>query len=227
MKLRLRDLLADWCLAALRDATSHSGLQALTAFAERADGTGRAERLTADQASALAATGCFEATAEAVRLVPDLVRDLPALRERVRLLGQAVAESRVRCGPPAATEAPTSWALCAASALFDAKLFFEVHELLESEWREARGDLKIFLQGLIQVAVGCHHHANENLRGARALLAEGNEKLRPFRPAAHGVDLEGFCAAVERSLEQLRVAPGAAIETPRLVVRQSPSGRRR
>ena len=227
MKLRLRDLLADSCLAALRDAKADPALRALVAFTERADETGRAERLTADQAATLVETGCFQRTAATVCLAPDLVNDLPAFCERARLLAEAVEKSRARCGLPEATEALTSWSLCAASVLFDAKLFFEVHELLESEWRDAAGDLKTFLQGLIQVAVGCHHHAQGNLRGARTLLAEGSEKLRPFRPAAHGVDLESFCASVERIVRQLRTAPGAAIEPLRLVVLQSSYGRMR
>ena len=224
MNLRLRDLLADSCLAALSDATADPPLLALAAFAERADATGRADGLTEGQAHILASTDCFETTSTAVRLVPDLVRDLPAFRERARRLVEAVAESRARCGP---VEACVSWSLCAASALFDAGLFFEVHELLEGWWRSAAEDLKTFLQGLIQVAVGLHHQANGNVRGALSLLAEGNEKLRRFRPAAHGVELEDFCTAVERIEQRLRAAPGAAIEIPRLVARQSPSSRMR
>ncbi len=228
MKLRLRDLLADSCLAALRDAKPDSALRALVAFTERADETGRAEELPADQAATLAATGCFERIAATVRLAPDLARDLPALRERARLLVEAAAECRSRCGSvggPAG--ALTSWSLCAASVLFDFGLFFEVHELLEREWRAATGALKTLLQGLVQVAVGCHHQANGNVRGALTLLDAGNEKLRRFRPGAYGVELEGFCASVESIVRELRAAPGAAIETPRLAVRQSPSGRMR
>jgi hypothetical protein len=227
MKLRLRDLLADSCLAALRDTKSDAALRALVAFVERADVTGRAERLSGDQVATLAETGCFEGTTATLCLAPDVARDLPALRERVPLLAEAVEACRARCGTPGGTEAHTAWSLCAASVLFDAKLFFEVHELLEIEWREAVGDLKIFLQGLIQVAVGCQHHANGNFRGARTLLAQGNEKLRPFRPAAHGVVLESFCESVAGIVRQLRAAPRAAIETPRLFVLQSPSGRTR
>jgi hypothetical protein len=76
------------------------------------------------------------------------------------------------------------------------------------------------LQGLIQVAVGLHHHAEGNTRGALTRLCAGNEKLRCFRPAAQGIDLEGLCSAVERIVTRLRATPGAAVEAPRLVVRQ-------
>jgi hypothetical protein len=228
MKPRLRALLADSCLAALHGANSDSALQALVGFTERTDETGRAEDLPVGQAADLAATGCFERKAATVRLAPELVRDLPALRDRAERLVEAVAECRARCGSPAGAEgALTSWSLCAASVLFDLGLFFEAHELLEPEWRRATGGLKTLLQGLVQVAVGCHHQANGNIRGALTLLAAGNEKLRRFRPVAYGVELEGFCASVERIVRQLRAAPGVAIETPRLAVRQSPSGRMR
>ena len=39
-----------------------------------------------------------------------------------------------------------------ASILWDLKLFFEVHEVLEPEWIEAQGDKKLLLQALIRAA---------------------------------------------------------------------------
>ncbi|MBI3329111.1 MAG: DUF309 domain-containing protein, partial [Nitrospinae bacterium] len=54
--------------------------------------------------------------------------------------------------------------------VFNAELFFEYHELLEEHWREAEGDPKRFLQGLIQVAVGLHHWQHGNYNGAVILL---------------------------------------------------------
>jgi len=68
-------------------------------------------------------------------------------------------------------------ALDAAADLFDAGLYFEVHELLEPYWMRAEGQEREILRGLIQVAVGFHHLANGNLRGARSLLDEGSVKL--------------------------------------------------
>src|SRR5207245_9515456 len=44
--------------------------------------------------------------------------------------------------------------LDAAAALFDAPLYFEVHELLEPPWREADGDERGALRAQVQVAVG-------------------------------------------------------------------------
>jgi predicted metal-dependent hydrolase len=88
-----------------------------------------------------------------------------------------------------------------AAALFDAGLFFEVHELLEPTWTAATGVEREVLQGLIQVAVGYQHLANGNLRGAQALLDEGGAKLQGRRLAE--LDLTGFAAAVHASQKRL------------------------
>ena len=58
-------------------------------------------------------------------------------------------------------------ALGQAALLFDGRLYFEVHELLEPYWLRAAGRERETLQGLIQVAVGFHHLSNGN-GGARA-----------------------------------------------------------
>jgi hypothetical protein len=90
--------------------------------------------------------------------------------------------------------------------LFDHQLFFEVHEVLEAQWFRTSGDEKLFLQGLIQVAVAFHHLHNRNLRGALALLQDGMDKLVPYQPVFLGVELREFLAQVEvcrREMERL------------------------
>ena len=132
------------------------------------------------------------------------------VRERARSASAALtARSTVRIRSRADV-------LDAAAALFDAHLYFEVHELLEPSWRDARGNDREALQGLIQVAVGYQHLANGNFAGARALLDEGRGRLRGRN--LDGLDLDGFGQAVARSLDQLfhfdwRAAPAF----PRLV----------
>ena len=84
--------------------------------------------------------------------------------------------------------------LDAAAALFDAQLYFEVHELLEPAWQGAAGEPREALQGLIQVAVGYQHLANGNLDGGHALLVEGASRLGARRVAT--VDFEPFARAV-------------------------------
>lgn len=89
--------------------------------------------------------------------------------------------------------------LSEAAALFDARLAFEVHELLEPFWMRAEGQVKETLQGLIQVAVGYHHLANDNVSGAQMLLEEGSARLLGQR--LEDLDLHTFAVAVRQSLE--------------------------
>ncbi len=85
-----------------------------------------------------------------------------------------------------------------AADLFDAHLFFEVHELLEPYWVRAAGATREALQGLIQIAVGFQHLANANVEGARMLLEEGRAKVADKH--LEGLDLVAFGGAVGRSL---------------------------
>ena len=95
-------------------------------------------------------------------------------------------------------------ALAAAARLFDAALFFEVHEVLEPHWVLAGPELRDALQGVIQIAVGWQHFANGNLAGARALLADGATRLHGRRLA--GIDFDSFARAAS---EAAAVLPSA------------------
>ena len=68
--------------------------------------------------------------------------------------------------------------------------FFGAHETLESLWQEYRGDDRTFLQGLIQVAAGCYHLDNGNLRGAESQFRKALAKLEAYGPAHNGVALD-------------------------------------
>ena len=60
---------------------------------------------------------------------------------------------------------------------FNARRFFEAHEVWEELWLAAAEPEKTFLQGLIQVAAAFHHHGRGNARGTRSLLIAGIAKL--------------------------------------------------
>jgi hypothetical protein len=127
-----------------------------------------------------------------------------AVVERARAATHALA------GLPLLPRAmPRETALGVAAALFDAGLGFEVHELLETYWRDAAGVEREALQGLVQVAVGYQHWANGNRSGARRLLAEGAARLAIGR--LDGLPVAAFAAAVRASLA---AAPGDVITPP-------------
>ena len=61
--------------------------------------------------------------------------------------------------------------------LFNARNFYDAHEVWEDVWRESQGLEKRFLQGLIQAAVAFHHHSTGNLAGAYSLMERGRQNL--------------------------------------------------
>jgi predicted metal-dependent hydrolase len=60
-----------------------------------------------------------------------------------------------------------------AVQLFNNREFFECHEALEEIWMPERGARRLFLQGLIHLAVGFHHSQRGNSAGASRQLRKG------------------------------------------------------
>lgn len=73
-------------------------------------------------------------------------------------------------------------------ALFNRRAFFECHEVLEDLWRPIRGPRRLFLQGVIHLAVGFYHHQQANPTGAERQLRKGLKKLAGYLPEFDGVD---------------------------------------
>ena len=119
-----------------------------------------------------------------------------AFRDRVERAAAAVAVRPMASGRRSLRES-----LADAAALFDAALYFEVHELLEPHWIEAAGGERDVLQGLIQIAVGYQHLANGNVCGARALLDEGSAKIETRRLGA--LALTPFALAVRATIARM------------------------
>ena len=138
--------------------------------------------------------------------------------------GLAVAEA-YQC-EAAATTTPLERAVVQGALLFRAGLFFEVHEVLETVWHDLQGSERIFVQGLIQIAVAMHHLGHGNARGAVSLFASGRAKLVADELVSAGVDV----TALLESLVAWEDAAAAGrwpstLELPPLVVRTS-TGRR-
>lgn len=105
-------------------------------------------------------------------------------------------------------------ALRQAVALWNAGLFFEVHEVLEAVWRTEADARRQGLQGLIQLAVAFHHARHGNLRGARTLLHEGRARLESVPAATLApidvVGLLGSTGPIEAAFQSpAGVVPGA------------------
>ena len=72
---------------------------------------------------------------------------------------------------------------------FNQRQFYECHDTLEAIWIEAPEMDKRFYQGILQVAVACHHLSNQNLRGAMILLGEGIRRLSDYQPDYQNIDV--------------------------------------
>jgi predicted metal-dependent hydrolase len=82
---------------------------------------------------------------------------------------------------------------CFVQPLWNAGLFFELHELLESFWRETRGRERTAIKGLIQAAGVYVHSERGNLQAARGLAVRARRNLiaglaeLDFVPGAQGL----------------------------------------
>jgi hypothetical protein len=102
-------------------------------------------------------------------------------------------------------------------ALFNARKYFEAHEVWEELWLAEPEPEKTFLQGLIQLAAAWHHHRRGNMRGMQSLLAAGLAKLRRFQDDHRGIALAQLRADAETWAEASSAGndPGAG-KPPRI-----------
>jgi uncharacterized protein len=85
--------------------------------------------------------------------------------------------------------------------LIRAEAYFEAHEELEEEWREAPESERDFLQGMVHVAVAWHHARRENKPGCERQLEKAARRLASYRPQHRGVDVDLVLEDVARARE--------------------------
>jgi predicted metal-dependent hydrolase len=88
--------------------------------------------------------------------------------------------------------------------LFNAGRFYEAHEALEDVWRESTGERKLFLQGLVQLAVGFHHYTMDNVVGAESVLKRGLGNLVAYPDECEGIDVRVLQANVQDWIAALK-----------------------
>ena len=82
-------------------------------------------------------------------------------------------------------------------AHFNARQFFEAHEVWEEIWLAENEPERTFLQGLIQIAAAFHHYRHGNSEGAESLLAAGIVKITRFPHDYHGLAVEDLRVAAK------------------------------
>jgi uncharacterized protein len=91
--------------------------------------------------------------------------------------------------------------------------YFEAHEELEDEWREAPADERDFLQGLVHIAVAWLHAERGNTNGCARQLEKAERRLARYRPSHRGVDVDHV---LEDVASARTVVEGRSLELPRL-----------
>lgn len=149
------------------------------------------------------------------RLIGDLASpDGGAVRDALRMLDaggdaglpadraqRAAAHDRLRRylaaleQVPIGSDLPTR--LAQARVLFAHALFFEVHEVLEAPWRDAAGDERRVLQGVIQAAVAWHHGARGRSGPALRAASAAAAKLVDAPPTWHGFPVAALRALLD------------------------------
>ena len=179
--LPLRNALAELIIAGLDDPTAASAVAWLTTAAPPPP---------ASVVDRLAAVHLLD------RVTLDLIEVhrpwLDAMREHAGR-GHA-AHTRYRQAPAVAGSL-VDVAVVKSAALWNERLFFEVHEVLEFEWKRTTGPVRTALQGLIQMGVAFHHLKHGNVRGARSLFHDGRERLTVASDALDRLDTPALLAA--------------------------------
>lgn len=98
--------------------------------------------------------------------------------------------------------------------LFNAQKYWHAHEAWERDWLRAEGDLRVFLQGLIQLAAAYHHVQRGTFRGGVRLFDAALSKLAPYPVHFLGVDREEVVASAKKHRD--RIARGEHIDVGEL-----------
>jgi uncharacterized protein len=93
-------------------------------------------------------------------------------------------------------------------AEFNEGRFFESHDTFEELWRDARGQHRIFLQGLIHLAIGLFHYSNGNARACHNHVGRAVHKLRGFPLVYENVSVSPLI----ESLQTLQIVVLSALE---------------
>lgn len=91
--------------------------------------------------------------------------------------------------------------------LFNAREFFEAHEVWEDLWHEMTDGNRRFVQSLIQVAVCVYHASNGNALGARRLFASAKRYMLAYGQTHWGVDIPMFWNEMTEAMSEFHQEP--------------------
>ena len=86
---------------------------------------------------------------------------------------------------------------------FNDHSFYDAHEYLEELWSEFHLTDRLFVQGLIQLAVAYYHITNSNIKGARSLFNKCLLKLKQFPGNHRDLNMSEVILKAEDALDNL------------------------
>jgi len=101
---------------------------------------------------------------------------------------------------PPAIQGEDEVAFARGLAAFREGDFYLAHDLWEEVWHNYRGVDRLFLQGMIHIAVGSYHAQCGNSKGSQSQLAKARAKMGPYAPRHWGIDVDLLLQRV-RALE--------------------------
>ncbi len=75
--------------------------------------------------------------------------------------------------------------------------YFDAHEELEDEWREAPPEERDFLQGLVHVTVAWYQAGRGNRVGCERQLEKARRRLAPYAPSHRAVNIASLLRQLE------------------------------
>jgi len=75
--------------------------------------------------------------------------------------------------------------------------YFEAHESWEDLWSDYNFSDRIFVQGLIQLAVSFVHLSNGNMIGAKSLLKKSQNKFVDYKGIQRGINVDNLKSAID------------------------------
>ena len=112
--------------------------------------------------------------------------------------------------------------IIAAAKEFNARRYFEAHEVLEDGLEAVPDELWDLFLGLIQIAVAYHKLTQRRWGGAARMFELGLQKAERFPADAAGVHLEALRQRVRRDLAALHAGDFDAAELARRPPRLQP-----
>lgn len=88
--------------------------------------------------------------------------------------------------------------------LFNAGRFWDAHEVWEGLWRNYEPDSRIFFQGIIQAAAGCHLLVEKSrLNGAKRNFEKALDKLRLFSGIFLGLKVDELRESIGKAVKEI------------------------